>query len=386
VGPGSTTEVRFSGQARAVGRARLQMTVRLGSESDAFEEVLPVEILAAPETVASYGSAGAATTVARESLSIPGGVVPGFGGLDLEVSSTALVGLGEGARYLVQYPYGCAEQKASTSLALFLAADLGDAFSLPGMAPGEMKSVSQATLKELERFQCDSGGFAYWPGSCGTVSPYLTAYVLHVMRSAVDLGYTVDAGVRARAYDYLQRELGAQPPAANEEWWPAYTAWQAFAVKVLTEGGRTADSHVTRIYGYRDRLPVFGLAYLHDALMAAGETSGERVADLRRRMLNAVLPEAGEAHVRPRPPRRTCRWRRCCPRRSPGPRSPSRSPARAPAPSTTPRAFATPPTPCCRTRSTPGSRWSGATSPTARPRRRGRRPPPMRPATSCASR
>ncbi|MEZ5418031.1 MAG: MG2 domain-containing protein [Vicinamibacterales bacterium] len=297
IGAGGTVEVRFNGRARAIGRARVRMTVRVGDETDAFEDVIPVEILAAPETVAAYGTADGATTVARESLSIPGGVVPGFGGLDLEVSSTALVGLGEGARYLVQYPYGCAEQKASTSLALFLAADLGDAFSLPGMAPGEMKSVSQATLKELERFQCDSGGFGYWPGSCGTVSPYLTAYVLHVMRSAVDLGYTVDAGVRARAYDYLQRELGAQPPAANEEWWPAYTAWQAFAVKVLAEGGRTADSHVTRIYGYRDRLPVFGLAYLHDALMAAGETSGERVADLRRRMLNAVLPEAGEAHV-----------------------------------------------------------------------------------------
>ena len=297
VAPGATTEVRFSGQAKSVGRARLQMSVRLGNESDAFEDVLPVEILASPETVAAYGTAANATTTARETVTVPAGVVPGFGGLDLEVSSTALVGLGEGARYLVQYPYGCAEQKASSSLALFLAADLGDAFSLPGMNPGEMKSVSQATLRELERFQCESGGFAYWPGSCATVSPYLTAYVLHVMRSAVDLGYTVDAGVRQRAYDYLARELGAQPPAANEEWWPAYTAWQAFAVKVLAEGGRTVDSHVTRLYGYRDRMPVFALAYLHDALIRRGETSSERAADLRRRMMNAVLPEAGEAHV-----------------------------------------------------------------------------------------
>jgi hypothetical protein len=30
----------------------------------------------------------------------------------LEMSSTALTGLGEGARYLLEYPYGCAEQKA----------------------------------------------------------------------------------------------------------------------------------------------------------------------------------------------------------------------------------------------------------------------------------
>ena len=46
------------------------------------------------------------------------------------------------------------------------------------------------------------------------------------------------------------------------------TAWQAFAVKVMVEGGRNQDSHLTRLYGYRDRMPVFALAYLHDALFA----------------------------------------------------------------------------------------------------------------------
>ena len=129
------------------------------------------------------------------------------------------------------------------------------------------------------------------------MSPYLTAYVLHVYKTAADLKYTVDAGVRGRAYDYLQRQLAAQPPAGNEEWWPSYTAWQAFAVKVLAEGGRNVDSHLTRLYGYRERMPVFALAYLHDALNAKGETDGDRVAELRRRLANAILPEGGSAHV-----------------------------------------------------------------------------------------
>jgi uncharacterized protein YfaS (alpha-2-macroglobulin family) len=180
-------EVRFTGTAKAIGRARIQMSARIGNESDAFEDVIPVEILASPETVAAHGDTGAATT-ARETVKLPAGVVPGFGGLSVQVASTAMVGLGEGARYLVEYPYGCAEQKASSSLALFLAADLGDAFSLPGMDPRAMRVVAQRTLKELETFQCgDSGGFAYWPGDCRTVSPYLTAYVLHVMKTGVDL-------------------------------------------------------------------------------------------------------------------------------------------------------------------------------------------------------
>src|ERR1044072_8431040 len=65
----------------------------------------------------------------------------------------------------------------------------------------------------------------------------------------------------------------------------------------MVEGGRNQDSHLTRLYGYRDRMPVFALAYLHDALVVKGEKSGPRVEDLRRRMANAVLQEAGSAHV-----------------------------------------------------------------------------------------
>jgi uncharacterized protein YfaS (alpha-2-macroglobulin family) len=297
IGAAGSVEVRFQGAAKAIGRARIQMTARIGDETDAFEDVIPIEVLASPETVAAYGEAANATTSATETVTIPAGVVPGYGGLYVEVSSTAMVGLGEGARYLVEYPYGCAEQKASASLALLLAADLGDAFSLPGMDPSQMRPVAQRTLKELEKFQCPSGGFAYWPGDCWSTSPYLTAYLLHVFKTAVDLKYDVDRGVRERAYDYLQRELAASPPDVNEGWWPSYTAWQAFAVKVLVEGGRNEDSHVTRLYGYRDRMPVFALAYMHDALLAKGETAGERIDDLRRRMGNAILPEGGSAHV-----------------------------------------------------------------------------------------
>jgi uncharacterized protein YfaS (alpha-2-macroglobulin family) len=275
------------------------MTVKVGSESDAFEDVIPVEVLASPETVAAYGETTAAGSIASEKLTVPAGVVPGFGGLHVELSSTAMVGLGEGARYLVEYPYGCAEQRGSRAVALLLAADLGDAFSLPGVDTAKMRPVVQQTLKELEKYQCSSGGFAYWPGACSTVSPYLTAYLLHVFKTAVDLKYEVDAGMQQRAYAYLEKELAQKPPT-NESWWPSYTAWQTFAVKVLVEGGRNQDSNLNRLYGYRDRMPVFALAYLHDALVTRGTTRGDtpaRLAELRRRMSNAILPEGGTAHV-----------------------------------------------------------------------------------------
>jgi len=296
IGPGASAEARFDATGKAVGRARIQMTVKIGDETDAFEDAIPVEVLASPETVAAYGEATNATATATERVTLPQGVVPGFGGLHVDMSSTAMVGLGEGARYLVEYPYGCAEQKGSRALALVLAADLGEAFTLPGVDASSIGPAVQQTLKDLERFQCSSGGFAYWPGECRSVSPYLTAYLLHVFQVAADLKYVVDPGMRDRAYSYLEHSL-AEPPPPNEGWWPSYTAWQAFAVKVLAEGGRTQDSNLNRLYGYRDRMPVFGLAYLHDAMLANKESSGARIDDLRRRMSNAILAEAGSAHV-----------------------------------------------------------------------------------------
>jgi uncharacterized protein YfaS (alpha-2-macroglobulin family) len=289
-----TAEVRFNAMGRAIGRARVQMSVKLNGETDAFEDVVPVEILASPETVAAYGEVHGATP-AKEQLTVPTGVVPTFGGLRLELSSTAMVGLGEGARYLVEYPYGCAEQRGSRALALLLAADLGDAFSLPGIEAKELRPTVQKTLKELERYQCANGGFAYWPSECWSVSPYLTSYLLHVFQVALSMNYEVNEEMVDKAYDYLEKEL-AEAPRPNEGWWPSYTAWQAFAVKVLVDGGRNEDSHITRLYEYTDRMPIFGIAHLLDAMVVKGE-KGPRVQRLRERITNAILPEGGSAHV-----------------------------------------------------------------------------------------
>ena len=202
--------------------------------------------------------------------------MPGFGGLHVELSSTAMVGLGEGARYLVEYPYGCAEQKGSRALALLLAADLGDAFTLPGIDTGEDAAGRPADAEGARavpvperRLRLLAGRL---PVDVRRTSPLPAARLQDRERSR---STTSIAAMRERAYAYLEREL-APPPPANEGWWPSYTAWQAFAVKVLVEGGRNQDSHLTRLYGYRERMPVFALAYLHDALIAKGETSGAR--------------------------------------------------------------------------------------------------------------
>ncbi|MEK6375084.1 MAG: MG2 domain-containing protein [Acidobacteriota bacterium] len=292
VAPGESPEARFAAVAKAVGTARIQMSVTLNGESDAFEDVLPVRVLTPAETVAAYGEA---KPTAKETLEIPKDVAPTAGGLHIELASTAMVGLAGGAQYLIEYPYGCAEQRSSAAMALMLASDLGEAFALPGIDTKGARVTAQRTIYELYKFQCGAGGFAFWPGDCWSVSPYLTANVLHVMQRGKKLGYDVSDDVMKRAYDYLDLQMKEKRPT-NEAFWPAYTAWQAFAVKVLTEGGRNEDSHINRLYSFVDRMPVFGIAYLLDAMTAKGE-KGQRPDDLARRINNAILPEGGSAHV-----------------------------------------------------------------------------------------
>lgn len=288
---GGTEAVRFATVARSVGTARVQMTVQLGSEIDAFETSLPVTARAPLETVATSG-----TSPGLDRLAVPSGVTPGIGGLTVGLASTALVGLGEGAGYLVHYPYGCAEQRASAALALTLAADLGHAFSMSGIDPADYRERAATLLAELPRFQCPDGAFALWAGSCSSSNVYLTSYVLQVMQVADGLGVPPDASGVNRALDYLENELRRALPPGQVQWQPVWTSSQAFAVKILAESGRNQDSNITRLSGMIDRLPVFALSYLADA-MAASDLRHPAYDDVLRRITNAVRVEGDAAQV-----------------------------------------------------------------------------------------
>ena len=289
---GATTTVRFGAVARGVGRPRVRVSVTANGNSDAFEMAVPIIAVARMETNAAFGET---TDRAIEKLSIPAGVVTTAGGLQVDLASSALVGLGEGARYLADYPYGCAEQKASAALALALAADLGSAFSMGRITPAEYRARAQSLLNELPRYQCADGGFGYWPGRCQFGNFYLTSYVLHVMRVTKQIGLESDTAVIGPALSFLAAQLRANPPA-EVQWLPAWSAGEAFGVKVLAEYGSIQDANITRLVANVDRMPIFALSYLADA-MAAGQTRHARYADVVRRISNAIRIEGDRAHA-----------------------------------------------------------------------------------------
>ncbi len=293
LGAKATEAVRFNATARGIGTARVQVSVRLGNQTDAFESSIPVTSLNPLETSAAFGdTAGARTSTP---ITVPAGIVPGLGGLQIDLASTALVGLGEGARYLADYGFACAEQKTSAALALALAADLGDAFQMGRIAPRDYRAKATTLLAELPAFQCGDGGFGYWPGGCLYGNAYLTAYILHVMKTVSGVGITVPSDVVARAVAFLDEETKRAEPQ-QVQWLPMWSASQAFAVRVLVEYGRNQDSNINRLAQLPDRLPVFALSYLADA-MAESTSRNPRYADVIRRLGNGLRVEGDQAFV-----------------------------------------------------------------------------------------
>ena len=292
VGAKETHAVRFGATARGIGVARVQMSVKLGANTDAFETTVPVTIVAPLDTLAASGET---KDRAIQPLRVPVDALPGAGGLTVDLASTALVGLGEGARYVDEYPYACAEQKASRALVLLLASDLGDAFSMKRVAAKDYKIEAASLLRSLERYRCSDGGFTLWPGACRVSSTYLTAYVLDVMRIAGARGITLDADVTREALDFLERETVRSAPK-ELAYVPVWSASTTFAVKVLAEAGRNQDANITRLAAVVDRMPIFALSYLADAL-AASKDRGPRYADVIRRIANASRVERDRAHV-----------------------------------------------------------------------------------------
>jgi hypothetical protein len=290
IGAGDTVPISFDATAMGRGTARVRVTASLAGETDAFDWSLPVVEPLHRVVSAAYGDT---IDRATERIALPSGAVAGSG-LTVDLASTAMVGLGGGAQYLVDYPYGCAEQQASRVLALLFDAEVDGAFRLSSADATERRRRAAEAVDRLFDFQCaQNGGFSLWPGQCGGTSAYLTAYVLHVLHVAGRRSASQDYRLES-ALNYLEQQLRAPPPEVQH--WLAWAASEAYAVKVLSEFGRTPAAAIDRLVAAVDRMPVFALSFLADALSAAGDR-GPRYREVLRRMSNAMRVEADRAFV-----------------------------------------------------------------------------------------
>jgi uncharacterized protein YfaS (alpha-2-macroglobulin family) len=207
---GDRVEVRFPAAAAKAGRARFQVGAVAGSYADAAELAFPVWTPATTEAFATYGQIDKGAVV--QPVEAPPDVLPGFGGLTVTTSSTALQALTDAVLYLAAYPFECAEQLSSRVLAVAALKDVLTAFQAEGLPrPEEMVAAVARDVERLRGMQNDDGGFAFWRR--GEPSwPYVSIHVAHALARAKEKDFDVPGPMLDRARQYLKDVEQRIPP------------------------------------------------------------------------------------------------------------------------------------------------------------------------------
>ena len=285
---GQSREVRFPMAVDRVGTMRLQFAALSNGGRDATELSLPVLYPATRQAFADYGVTDA--SVAR-AIKVPEGMLPGFGGLEVSLSSTALTGLEDAVQWLIGYRYECTEQLASRLLPIFVLGPILEQFPIADtkdLASRQLLATS-GIARMLTRQNYD-GGFRYWDSSERS-SPYLSAWATFALLEGKKAGFKVGEDALSKALGYLENfvRYGESTP------WGRYYdhTSRTFALWLLTREGRGTDLFDT-MWAHRDDIPLYARAQL---MAAAHKLGRARERDVLEKDFRARVTEnAKTAH------------------------------------------------------------------------------------------
>jgi uncharacterized protein YfaS (alpha-2-macroglobulin family) len=144
-------------------------------------------------------------------MKLPDGAIMKNSKLEISVSPSVAGPIFDALQYLVEYPYGCAEQTMSQFLPNVIVAkamrDLNTGRPVPKMLD---RYVNFGTQK-LMRFQHGDGGWNWW--EFDTSDPGITAYIVYGLSMARDAGYPMAAASIPRGVNYLTSHMNTNSPA-----------------------------------------------------------------------------------------------------------------------------------------------------------------------------
>lgn len=250
---------------------------------DIVETKLPIHTFSFPEVIATSAQI-TDNTKHVETVWLPTGIDPKFGKLTISAASTLAGTFGQGIEYLLQFPYGCAEQTASSLLPNLAVKEIA---KLPGLGVGKLvdekklqKNVT-AGLQALYKYQQSNGGWGLWENS--ETTPYLSSYVLYTLYEAQKAGYSVDQNVMKRGVDYVKGSIKNLPLSKENR---SNANNRSFALFVLAEMQQGDLGLSNNLYDYKDSLNLFGKAYLvmtFDDLMKQ-KTAGGAAGDVQKKI------------------------------------------------------------------------------------------------------
>lgn len=267
--------------------ARDEVVFRVGVEraadgaADAFEVRLPIRDDRRRVTVRVLGELTAAAPV--DLPTVEGQARPGTVRRSVLLSDQpALIQMVAGLSYLMDYPFGCTEQRISQARAQLALKRFRDVLRL-GEGEDQLRRVVQTTLDWIAATVDPNGLTAYWPGARGYVS--LTAWVAEFLEEAREAGFTVDASLREALLGALERALRSDYRhfIDGESW-----AERAYALRALARAGRPAPAYAAELARKAEFLNLEASAQVLYALGAVGGPPQSR-GELADRLWHGVV-------------------------------------------------------------------------------------------------
>lgn len=276
----SRVEVRFPVETKAAGTVRYRVSATDGPDSDSATGEIPVYTPVTTEAFATYGVVD--NGVVAQPLLTPNGVVPQYGGLEIDTSSTAMQALTDAVVYLEDYPYESVDAYASRVIALTSLRGVFAAFGGPGVpSPAQVDARIRADVERIEQLQRSDGGFGVWDVA-GDAQPYVTVQATEALVLARKAGFAVSSGTYDRALAYIRNIESHFPGYWGDQ---ERRAVSAYALHVRDEAGDRDSTKAEALYRSDANLALDALAWLWPVVRdpaidgAIGRTIANRVRD-----------------------------------------------------------------------------------------------------------
>ncbi len=278
-------EVRFGVATASAGTARYRVTTASGANADSAGGDFPVYTPVTTEAFATYGVVDGGAIA--QPLQTPTGVVPQYGGLEIDTSSTAMQALTDAVVYMEEYEYDSADAYASRIIALTSLRDVFSAFGGEGVpTAARVDARIRNDIKALINLQRNDGGFGRWTRE-GDEQPYSSVQATEALVLAKLAGFAVSDGARNGALAYT-RDIESHFP---KEWGAQQRhAVSAYALHVRARAGDRDVAKAESLYRSDSALALDALAWLWP--IVDDKTID---AEIARRIANAAHDSPGAA-------------------------------------------------------------------------------------------
>jgi uncharacterized protein YfaS (alpha-2-macroglobulin family) len=306
VTPNAERRVDWTVTVQSPGTAKLKVSARGGTYSDAMERTYPIYEHGIEKFLSKSGKMrGGETTVL---LDLPKERRAGSTQLVVQVTPSLAVAMLDALPYLIDYPYGCTEQTMSRFLPAVITAktlkDLGlqpesvmervfggivleNVGKTQPKGKKDLAKLDEMVKQGLDRlydFQHADGGWGWWKQ--GESDHFMTAYVVWGLTLAREADIQLKPAVLERGASFLDKEIVEEEENYDQQAWMLHALSSYHASSRLGTIARFQAKAFENLWSHRDKLNAYTRALL--ALSAHNYGYADRSRILVQNLDNGV--------------------------------------------------------------------------------------------------